>query len=859
MSEQRHGGSDARLRTLFDQALQLDDDARQQWLANLRQNAPADAEAVQRLLARDKASVDPFGGAIDAMRRNLELDDSDWMGREVGGFRILRLLGTGGMGSVFLAKRQMRDFEQLVALKLLRAMWLDDSTLRRFADERQILARLHHPYIATLIDAGTADDGRPFLAMEYVDGETLARYCDQTRLDLPSRIDIARLLLGALAYAHRQLVVHRDLKPANVLVTADGTPKLLDFGIARLLEPNAKPGATATRALTPAYASPEQLAGEPASTASDLYSFGLILYELCVGVLPWDPGTRPGTTDSVPTSPVSRFRHLEVARREELATRRGTTPARIRRSLRGDLGRILARCLEPDPARRYASADALHIDLGEMLASRPPPGVQVPPVERAMAFVRRHAWPVAAAGLLLLAGAALLVQSLRAAHSLAIERDRAVAAAEAAGVQAAKAEQVAAFAQAMLSGIDPNRARGMDRSLMRLVLDEAAQRAEKQLDGQPEVRAAIERTIGESYNAIGEYPLAVQHMDAAIAAAEELADSVPAVVAIRARKARALVNAGEMDRAIRVAHKAFAEAGALPTTSRDRLFAQSTLAGIECDIGRFQECRDLYAKVYARQKQVLGANDGEALSSAMELAFAEDSLGHPDRAQELYRQVIASRRAESDGPSSYLLAAINALAVSYMRQQRFVDAETLLRPALADSVELFGPDHPTTINMRSSLGGAIRQQPGRNAEARPYYEQTLATYQTMYGADDRHTVYAHTNLALLLRDAGELDDALEHSTAAVESARRILPATSPILGMVVAYAATVRTRRGEYRLARRDLDEAWGIYQATEGFGADHHRVQELAGFYARLFEARNMPEKAAQWRKRAGETTAAE
>lgn len=312
----------ARIQELFAQALDQDEDARARWLEDLRIAEPEVAAQLGRLLAHDAQRTDPFGHAIDSLKRTLEFDARAWIGREVGGFALRDLLGEGGMGAVFLAERQMRDFEQFVALKLLRGRWLERSMLDRFADERRILARLRHPNIATLIDAGATADGRPFLVMEYIEGQPLLDYCDSARLDNRARIGLARALLTALAHAHRALVVHRDLKPGNVLVTSDGTPKLLDFGIARLVATEGdQTNATATRMFTPDYASPEQLGGEPVGTASDIYSFGLILYELCVGVLPWDTGARP--VSGAVTAPSQRFRSLDAAQCAELAACRG--------------------------------------------------------------------------------------------------------------------------------------------------------------------------------------------------------------------------------------------------------------------------------------------------------------------------------------------------------------------------------------------------------------------------------------------------------------------------------------------------------------------------------------------------------
>ena len=326
---------------------------------------------------------------------------------------------------------------------------------------------------------------------------------------------------GALGQAHRSLVVHCDLKPGNVLVTGDGTLKLLDFGIARLIEADATSTSTSTRVFTPEYASPEQLDGRPIGPGSDLYSFGLLLYELCAGVLPWGKAGRSLSDPAVPMTPSQRLRKLDAGQTRQIAEHRHSDARRLARSVRGDLGRIVMRCLETDPAKRYASAQELDADLAAWLQGRPPSGIQVPRHERTLAFARRHAWPLAAAALLLLAASALLVQALISQHRLSVERDRAVAAADQARMDAQKSQHIARFLQSMLAGAHPDRAHGMDRSLMRLLLDSAAQRAKRELASQPAVRSAIERTIATSYDSIGEYAPAIHHFDLALKAAAE--------------------------------------------------------------------------------------------------------------------------------------------------------------------------------------------------------------------------------------------------------------------------------------------------------------------------------------------------
>lgn len=832
-----------RIKILFDEALDLDADARRAWLDALRAREPDVAARIERLLALDAQRADPFGRAIDSLRSSLDFDPAAWLDRELGGFRLLRVLGEGGMGAVYLAERQMRDFQQLVALKLLRGRWLERSALDRFAEERRILARLHHPNIATLIDAGATDDGRPFLVMEYIDGVPLLEYCDDARLDIPARLRLVRGLLAALAHAHGALIVHRDLKPGNVLVTPDGLPKLLDFGIARLVEADAAVRATATRAFTPDYASPEQLAGEPVGTASDIYSVGLILYELCVGVLPWDSGARP-LSGAAPTVPSLRFRQLDAERCADLAARRDSDPQQLVRGLRGDFGRVLARCLDPDPAQRYATVHALDTDLDALLERRPPPGVQVPRRERVLAFARRHAWPLSAAALVIVAGFALLVQSLLAEHRLATERDVALASAEKARVEAAKSEQIAGFVQSMLAGIDPNLARGMDRSLLRLILDAAAERAGRELEGQPAVRMAIEQTIAESYNRIGEYELSVEHYGAAFDAATTPADRVSMLL----RKARATGNLGNIPGATELARQALALASGLPADSRERMFAESTTAAFECDAGQFQACLDGYTRVLATQRRVLGDSDPNTLESMYGLAVANSRLAHHAAAEALFKEVIARHRAQSATPGAGLFAATTSLAEDYMEQARYAEAEALLKPALVQIEQMFGPDHPGTLATSMVLASAISKQPGRLAEARPYLEQALSNAQKLYGEDGSTTVFAESNLAELLRDAGELDAAERHARAAVAHMDRALGTDSPYRGAFLDTLATILIAKHEYAEAERVLDRAYAILSDEDGFGPDHPQTQTAIEHYVELYTAWKRPAKIAEW-----------
>jgi len=358
-----------RLQALFDAAAELAAPAREAFLAESCPDDPTLRRAVESLLldlGRDDAIT-------SAMREELAAPAAQ-PGEHIGPYRLERELGRGGMGEVYLAVRDDAEYHQRVAVKLLRGGLGGGEILARFRAERQILAGLEHPNIARLLDGGR-HGGLPYLVMEYVEGQPITDHCARLRLDVPARLRLFREVCAAVQYAHQNLVVHRDIKPSNVLVSTQGVPKLLDFGIAKLLRPDA-PGAGATsthmRLMTPEYASPEQIKGRGITTASDVYSLGVLLYELLTG-------RRPHEVESAGRD-LPALERLVCERepsRPSLAVERTPASSTLRRQLRGDLDNIVLKALEPEPERRYASAEQLSEDLrrhleGEGILARPP-------------------------------------------------------------------------------------------------------------------------------------------------------------------------------------------------------------------------------------------------------------------------------------------------------------------------------------------------------------------------------------------------------------------------------------------------------------------------------------------------------
>ncbi len=428
------------VRARFLEATAHEGQERQDWLIRLKAEDPAiwsevcslleahgDAEAVLDKVAADYLGAEGLGPS----------DDDRWAGRTIGAYVVIDLLGRGGMGEVYRARRADAQYEKEVAIKVVRSGFDTRDILERFRTERQILANLEHPNIAHLLDGGTTADGLPYLVMELVDGERIDVYCDRERLMLGARLRLFLQVCDAVQFAHQRLVIHRDLKTGNILVTRDGVPKLLDFGVAKLLRrTDASTETTLFRPMTPAYASPEQIRGESLTTASDVFSLGVILFELLAGCSPF--GSQPRTPEDGARS-MTELRRASVASQipqpstdsqratsaEERAAARGTTPLRLRRQLAGDLDAILMKAMRTEPARRYASVQQLSDDIERHLAGAAVLAHRGSWRYRFGKYLRRNKAPVAGTAATVLALTAGLILSSHQARMAQLERQRA--------------------------------------------------------------------------------------------------------------------------------------------------------------------------------------------------------------------------------------------------------------------------------------------------------------------------------------------------------------------------------------------------------------------------------------------------
>lgn len=762
-------------------------------------------------------------------------------GTRFGAYVLRRLLGEGGMGCVYLAE-QLRPVRREVALKLIREQIASPLARAYFEVERQALAQMQHPAIAQVFDAGSSEDGQLYLAMEVVEGVAITQFCRSEGLTLDQRLALFARVCRGVQHAHQKGILHRDLKPANVLVRrVDGEPmpKIIDFGIAI----GGGGDTIGERAGTGVYMSPEQAAQQqrPLDTRSDVYSLGVMLYEVLTD------SDAAELTSAAHRSERAPHRTLLAALDSGSAEADGGAVAeaalrQATRRLPPELRAVLRKTLAHDRNERYDSAAALADDVERFRERRPLQAMRRSSWYLLRTFAARHRLGFAAGTLATLA---LMIGSALAFDGLL----RARRAAAVAQVEATKARQVSGFVREMLAGIDPDRARSMDRGLMRLLLDSAAERATRELAAQPAVRAEIERTIADSYASLGELELAGRHYQDAIDSARAADLPATQVARLVMRHAENIDNQGKAQEALQRGEEALALVAGLPAADRDRLYVEGHLAGLECDAGKLEASRERYLRVLGLQRQRFGEDDEETLESVSGLAITASTMARFDEARPLYESLIAQRRARYGEEHSKTLSAINGLAILELEQKHFAEAEKLLAPQLPIVERVFGAEHPTTLRFVSNLGGAIRQQ-GRNEEARPYYERAFELSRKLYGPTSPSTVIAQSNLANLLRDAGELDAALVHARAASEDAAAAF-GDNPMRAIFRKELATVLIRMRRYAEAEGELTQAWATFTAAKDYGPLHPRTQEVVEASIELYGAWHKPDQLALWQAR--------
>lgn len=741
-----------RIESLFNDAIELPPNEQARFLAA---NCGADAELlrdVRSLLAADAGSGEAIYETIEASAGLMTGGPRD---QRVGPYRLIREIGHGGMGTVYLAERDDDQYKAQVAIKFVRGGLSSAELTRRFLAERQILADLNHPNIARLLDGGTASDSTPYLVMEYVDGIAIDAYCDSHALSLDARLALVRTVCMAVQHAHQALVVHRDIKPSNILVTAAGVPKLVDFGIAKLLEPGASGELETTahvRLMTPSYASPEQLRGERVTAATDTYSLGVVLYRLLTGRTPFD---------------VTGLSVADVERRVVQETPVAPSVASGHRSLTGDLDNIVLKALSKEAQRRYGSAGELAADLGRYMAHEPVLAQRDSWRYRTRKFLRRHRARVAAAGALVIILAAFTAYyTLR----LAAERDRAQAA-------AIRAQRVAGFLTSLFQQADPS-ATGGRLVTAQTLLDSGSARIDQELAREPEVRATLKQAIAQAYRFIGLFPQAERVASQVLAAREAL----------------------------------------FGKDSPEVADALSTLAAIMYETSPLDTVAALTRRALAIRRQRLSPNDSALALSLNDVGWVIYSQGNYAGADSLHREALAIRRAVFESPHEDIAESLGNLGAARYELGDLAGADTLQRQALTMVTDLHGSKHRLVAHRLGNYA-VTKEGMGDYAAAETLLTQALAVTKAVYSEDHLDASTIHVNLSRVLARMGRYDDAELHvrRAASLDSTRGPdhpyvaydLRTLGDILRAKKDYAGAIAVMREALRLYR--LSPATGL------------------------------------------------
>jgi tetratricopeptide (TPR) repeat protein/predicted Ser/Thr protein kinase len=799
----------ARVSDLFHELADLSPEARAQYFAAHEVDLETRSE-VEDLLAFDSGSSAllhrDLGAAAGDVLAQFEVKE-----RPCGPYRLLKLIGRGGMGAVYLAERIDGEVRQRLAVKLL-PPGAGDSVRQRFLQERQILASLAHPNIARMLDAGHVEHGQPFLAMEYVDGQPIDVFASE--FTARQKIGLFLKVCAAVGYLHRNLIVHRDLKPSNILVTVEGEPKLLDFGIAKILDLATDCTLTSMRVLTPDYASPEQVSGLRISTATDIYSLGALLYHMLTG------------------KPAHEFgEHSAESIARVITDREVTRPSKWASDLAGDIDFIVLKALRKDPQERYATVEQFAEDLQAFLESRPVRARSGNALYRARKFLRRSWLPVAATVLVVTSlSVGLYVANLETGWALAaeakarVERDRAAAAEQTAGRdrdRAVAAEQVAtrernnAMAASMQAIEERNRAvtekgradeqaataKAISEFLQSDLLAQASANTQARRDTKPDpdltVRTALNRAAARIGGKFQKHPL----VEAAIRQ----------TIALTYRDLGLYSEAQpQSERAIDLRTRVKGE------QDPDTLSAMRDLAEIYVFLGKFEPAQKLQSRVLEARRRLLGEEHVDTVDSMMQLAEAYQKGGRYAEAEPIAAKALELARRVLGEEHEGTMDALNELALVYVRENKYAAAEALFSKFVQTQTRLLGEEHPNTLRGISNLAGAYNRE-GKYQQAEALRSKALEIQRRVLGAEHVDTLVSMNNLGMTYLAQGKFAEAERIQKEALAGFSRVEGPDHPDMALITSNLARTYYSQGEYAKAEPLFSQSLEIRRRVLG------------------------------------------
>ena len=787
-----------RIQTLFHEALDLPAPEQHPFLKAACSDDAALLAEVEALLAEDGQSGSLLERDVAHIAYDL-LDHADSASPEpqhFGPYTIVRELGEGGMGTVYLAERQ--DLGNLVAIKVLRDAWVSAARRERFLSEQRMLAQLNHPSIARLYDADTLPDGTPWFVMEYVDGVPLAEYCRERTASIRERLELLRSVCEAVQYAHQHAVIHRDLKPSNILVKSDGAVRLLDFGIAKQLQDLDSPqdqARTVARLMTPAYAAPEQIRMQQTGVQTDVYSLGVILYELLTGRLPFDLSNRtPGEGEAV-----------IVAGDPEIPSAVASGPeARAASSAAwSDLDVLCLSAMHKDPERRYRSVEALIRDLDHFLKNEPLEARPDNLPYKLGKFVRRNRRAVSASAVALAVVIGLVIFfTVR----LAIARNVALA-------EARRTQRVQRFMTNLFEGGDKEAGPADSLRVVTLV-DRGVQEA-RSLDAEPEIQAELYLTLGAIYQKLGKFDQADSLLRSSLderkrifgADNRQVAESLVALGLLR-------VDQAQWDDAERLVSDGLAMSKRnLPASHPDIAKGTLALGKVLAGRGDYNHAIPMLEEV-ARLRSTPDVAPIDLAAALTELANAHFYAGHYDDSDALNRRALAIY-TQAFGEHHPLVAnALINLGSSQFDRGNYAEAERLERKALAITQAWYGKDHPETASTQTILGRALMFQ-GHYDEAVQLFERTLAIQEHIYGPVHPRVASALNELGGAALRRGNFDEAIARFSRMAEIYRSLYHDKHYLIGLALSNLASVYIEKKDYARAEQLFREVIRRYSET--------------------------------------------
>ncbi len=778
---------------LFEEALKLSPSQREEFLKKECGNDLELYDEVASLLNEDSNIHNLLN---DDLSSSVSIpEEINYEGKIIGSYRIINKIAAGGMGSVFLAERSDGQFEQKVALKLIKQGLNSIEIIKRFQAERQILARLQHPNIARLLDGGLTDDGSPYFTLEYVEGEPIDKYCDSHTLTIDERLKLFTKVCSAVHYAHQNLVIHRDLKPGNILITKDGNVKLLDFGIAKVFTEDDKTEMTMmTRTglfvMTPEYAAPEQIKGETVTTATDVYSLGLILYQLLTGSFPYEiKSITPlelekaicNTNPDKPSTLVTKTFKSSENDSIEVFDKRKIEADKLRKKLLGDLDNICLMALRKEPDRRYSSAEQLKEDIENYLNDLPV--FAHPPTIKYLAgkFIQRHKISLAAATI-----AVLLIAVLTTFYFIQLKEER-----DKARLEALKSARVSEFMQDIFKVSDPSQSRGQTITAREL-LERGAEKIENELNDQPDVKATMLEVIGRVYVRLGLYD-----------------------------EARPM-----LENSLKIRKELFGDDNIETSKSLSALGELSNLTG------EYEKAEELLNKAITIQNADLPLDDVEKVKALNELGTNYSVTGQFDKSDSVFKMILDIYDRNNIKQDEILFTVINNLALSMHEAGNYNEADSLYYIAYENQKKFYkDKPHPEMATTTYNYAQLLRDR-GKLDEAEKMFKESLAMDKLINGPEHPDVAYSLQGLASVYRIKGNYNESEKLYLESLRIRKKFLGNDHPEVGYSLTNLSLLYVAMKKYDEAEKYLNEALLIQKKING---EEHR--SVTNIYERLGE----------------------